>query len=586
MVGQKKSQRFLNSIVNMIGTVTHITAALSTKTAARTFVSSARSLQELPRSTPGSPVTAQAVKSELPKGHNVTPVIKVKEQKQEEKKQKKKFSFTGFLFKSAALTSVLYGTTLYVATKNDTVMDFVIDKQLPYYEQIIHFIEHGSFDDLEKSWKQLTSSVPSSKQIGELTSKLEQQGEQLIEETKKKLATSTKHSTPSEQLQKSVAIESVTEHTEHLPKIALANKDVSFADESVHATINAFNDLITLVDASAVGAQKDALIKNINTNIGLLAAKLNKLNKSFEEEVQERLKSSQNELLASYTQKELDLTRNILEQFNSEKLQLEHKYKTKLTKEVEAAKEAISQAAVNATSMVRVEQTKRFEALVKEKIDQERNLRLKNLDAVNARLEEIEAFAVSLEKQIASSSSKTLVQQSLSKLKSLLFQTKEDSTAKSYAPYVTNLESVTEKSQDEVLSLAVGELKPILNGESSQSILTIPQLLTAWEQITPELRSASLLPPNAGLLGHLSSIIFSKLLFPVKGAKPEGKDIESVIARVENSLIRGELDAAVEDVANLKGWSRKLADDWVREARKRLEAEFLVSLIDAEAKIL
>lgn len=574
----------------MIGAVTHKTAALSTKVASRYFVSSARSLQALPRSTPGSPVTAQPVKSELPKGHKAVPEVKEAAKKNNEKEQKKqenkkKFSFAGFLFKTAAFTSIAYGATLYAATKSDTVMDFVIDKQLPYYEELIHFIEHGSIDDLEKSWKKLSFSVPSSKQIGELTSKLEQQGEQLLEETKKKLAAKS-HGTPAEQLQKGVAIEPVSEHTEQLPKIALANQDVSFADESVHATIKAFNDLITLIDASTIGTQKDALISNINTNIGLLATKLNKLNKSFDAEVQERLKSSQTELLSSYTQKELDMTRNILEQFNSEKLQLEQKYKLKLTKEVDAAKEAISQAAVNATSMVRVEQTKRFEALVKDKIDQERNLRLKNLEAVNSRLEEIEAFAVSLEKQIAASSSKTLVQQSLGKLKSLLFQTKEDSTAKFYQPYVANLESVTAKSQDEVLALAVAELKPILNGESSQSILTLPQLLTAWEQITPELRSASLLPPNAGLLGHLSSIIFSKLLLPVKGAKPEGKDIESVIARVENSLIRGDLDVAVEDVANLKGWSRKLADDWVKEGRKRLEAEFLVSLIDAEAKIL
>lgn len=562
----------------MIGAVTHRTAALTTKVAARTFVSSARSLQELPRSTPGSPVTAQPVKSELPKGHKVEP-------QRNTQKSKKKFSFGWFLFKSAAFTTALYGATLYAATKNETVMDFVIDKQLPYYEEIIHLIENGSVDELKQSWEKLSSSVPSTKQIGELTYKLEQQGEQLLEETKKKLVAKS-HTTPGEQLQKGVAVEKVSGQTEQLPQIALANQESTSADETVHATIKAFNDLISLIDASTIGNQKDALISNINTNIGLLSTKLNKLNNAFEEEIKERLKSTQTELLSSYTQKELDMTRNILEQFNSEKLQLEQKYKAKLSKEVEAAKEAISQAAVNATSMVRVEQTKRFEALVKDKIDLERNSRLKNLEAVNSRLEEVEAFAASLEKQISASSSKTLVQQSLGKLKSLLFQTHEDSAAKFYQLYVANLESVTAKSQDEVINLAVSELKPVLNGESSQSILTIPQLLTAWEQITPELRSASLLPPNAGLLGHLSSILFSKLLLPVKGAKPDGKDIESVIARVENSLVRGELDAAVEDVANLKGWSRKLADDWVKEGRKRLEAEFLVSLIEAEARIL
>ncbi|EEQ35878.1 MICOS complex subunit MIC60 [Clavispora lusitaniae] len=588
---KKNLNTYLTSL-SMIGAVKSRAVASSTKIACRSLVSSARNYQLPPKTSPGTPVTSQPVKAEELHEHKPSPVVKevVKKHNEEEEKkhQKKKFSFTGFLLKSAALTSVLYGATLYAATKNEKVMDFVIDKQLPYYEQLINLIENGSVEDIEQSWHKLTSSVqlPSKKQINELTSKWEQQGEHFIEETKKLATGKSSHlSTPAEQLQRAVEFETVSDVTEKLPKIVLP-KDASFADEHVRATIKSFNDLISLIDASSIGPQKDALIKNINTNITLLATKLNKLNKSFDEEVQNRLKSAETELFSSYTQKELDMTRNMLEEFNQEKTHLENKYKAKLTKEVEAAREAISQAAVNATSMVRVEQTKRFESMVKEKIDQERNSRLKNLEAVNSRLEEIEAFATSLEKQITASSSKSAVQHSLSKLKSLLFDTKEDSPATSYKSYVENLESVTSKSGDEVISLAVSELKPVLDGESSQSILTIPQLLTAWEQLSPELRSASLLPPNAGLLGHLSSILFSKLLLPVKGAKPNGKDIESVIARVENSLTRGELDVAVEEVANLKGWSRKLADDWVKEGRKRLEAEFLVELIDAEAKIL
>ena len=44
----------------------------------------------------------------------------------------------------------------------------------------------------------------------------------------------------------------------------------------------------------------------------------------------------------------------------------------------------------------------------------------------------------------------------------------------------------------------------------------------------------------------------------MKGVKEDGKDIESVIGRVESSLARGELDIAVEEAANLKGWSRMI----------------------------
>lgn len=559
----------------------------------RTLMQTAR-IMDVPKTPVTPPAKPVVVKT------TTEPPQEVKEKVQENNqnpKNKKKFSFTGFLFKTFLLASTVYGATLYAATKSDTVMDFVIDKQLPYYEELIDIIENGSIEDLQKKWDSLYSNVklPSKEKIDELTSKLEQQGEQLIEETKRKFKgssapkstpKSSAYTTPAEQLQKPVAIEPVSGISEKLPQIALKEGPKSFADETVKATISSFNELISLIDASSIGPQKDALIKSINENINKLSVKLSSLNSSFEKELQNKLKTSQTELLSSYTKKELELTQNLLDQYNYEKTQLEKKYQDRLVKEVEAAKDAISQAAVNATSMVRIEQTKRFEKLVKEKIDNERDGRLKNLEAVNSRLEELEELALSLEKQVTASRSKALIQRSLSNLKSLLYNTAEDAPAKSLKPYVEDLESVSAKADDEVIKLALPQLKALLSSESSQSILTTPQLLAAWEAITPELRSASLLPPNAGLLGHLASTIFSKLLLPVKGVKPDGKDIESVIGRVEQSLIRGDLDVAVEEVANLKGWTRKLADDWVKEGRKRLEAEFLVSLIDAETKIL
>lgn len=596
----------------MIGAATRRAVAGSAAfSARRTFAISPRAFLVPPNVRPGTPVTAQPVKSELhklklpptakpvavvpptkpPVPSTIPPVPPVKPPVpfagKEEPKKGKKFSFAGFLFKAVLYSSILYGATLYVATKSDTVMDFVIDKQLPYHEELIELIEKGSLDDLKRVWEKTTEkfSLPSKDRIDELTSKLEEKSDKLIQETKKKFTPTKAGALPAEQLQRPVEVEHVTGKVEKLPLVTLKDSAAGFADESVKATLASFNELIALVDAANI-PHKDAMVKRISENISALSVKLSALNTLFEKELQAKLKLLQTDLLASYTTKELELTQNMLDQYNYEKTQMEKKYNDRLVQEVEATKKALTQAAVNATSMVRLEQTKRFEAMIKERVDKERNGRLQNLDAVNSRLAELEQFAVSLSKQISATSSKTLIQQSVAKLRSLMFNTAADAPAKSFTPYVENLEKVTEKSDDEVLALALAELRPLLRGESSQSILTVPQLLTAWEQIAPELRSASLLPPNAGLLGHLASALFSKLLLPVKGAKPEGRDIESVIGRVEQSLVRGELDVAVEEVANLKGWTRKLADDWVREGRKRLEAEFLLDLIDAETKIL
>lgn len=508
-----------------------------------------------------------------------------------DQKKKKKFSLFKFLFQATLLTSVVYGGTLYVATKNDKVMDFVIDKQLPYYEELLELIEKGSIDDLKDKFESLLSKasqfkLPSKDQIDELTQKLEHQGEHLLEETKKKLSKGETpkgtDATPAQQLQKPVEVEAVQKKITPLPLVKLSGSSI---DSTVKATIESFNSFVSSIDAAAAGGKNDTLIKAISDNISKLSKKLDDLTKNFDDELQSKLKISQTELLSSYTKKELELTENFLHQFNQEKSKLESKLNQRLKQEIDAAKETISQAAVNAVSMVRIDQTKKFETLIKDKIDQERNGRLANLDNLVLRLNDLEAFATSLEKQLSSNHQKSLIQSSLSKLKTLLFTT-DDSKPKLIAPYITDLTKVSQDSNDELIKLALQDLAPLVAKESNKSILTNAQLLARWEQLAPDLRSASLLPPNAGLLGHLSSLIFSKLLLPVKGSKPNGKDIESVIGRVEQSLTRGDLDIAVEEAANLKGWSRELARDWVNEGRKRLEAEFLVSLIDAEAKIL
>lgn len=573
---------------SMFSTAARRAVAQSAQCASRrSLATSLRSFQEL-NTRPGTPVTSQPVKRNLG-APPVSPEVKeeakrINEIPEEPTPKKKKFSLTGFLLKTILLTSVVYGATLFAATKNDKVMDFVIDKDLPYYEELIDFIETGSTAELQRSLGRI--KLPSKDQIDQLTSKIEKGSETLIKETKSKLSKKPHYTTPEEQLQKPVEVESVGEVIEKLPMIKLKDGLHDIADESVKSTIQSFNDLIALVDASNVGPKKDALIKNINENVHALTSKLMALNTSLEDELQKRLKSTKTELLSAYTQKELELTQNLLDQFNIEKSNLEKKYKARVTQEVEAAKQAITQAAVNATTMVRVEQTRKFEQMVKQKIDDERDGRLKNLEALNSRLEDLENYAQALEQQAVAASNRGVIQLALNKLKSLIFATDANTPAKFLTPYVKKVDEATAKSDNEVFQLALKELEPLLSNQSNQSILSIPQLLTAWEQLTPELRSASLLPPNAGLLGHVASVIFSKFLLPVKGNKPDGKDIESVIARVNLSLVRGQLDVAVEEVANLKGWSRKLADDWVREARVRLEAEYLISLIDAESKIM
>lgn len=495
-------------------------------------------------------------------------------------KPKKKFLFTKFLFRTTVVGVVAYGGTLYAATKNEKVMDFVIDYQPPFYEEILRMIETGSADELREAWDLLYHRVAnldlqsSRSKIDQLATDLESRGGQLIQETRKRLGHEAAR-TPHEQLQKPV------ETTQKLPEL-LPLLTYQGINEGVHSTVAAFNDLIRSIDITAPGSA--GLVKAVQDNVQQLSKKVDALTASFDQELKKKLQLSQNEVLASYTKKELELTENLLHQYNSERTQLEKKLNLRLEEEISSAKEAILQAAVNAVTMVRVEQTKNFAKLVKGKVDEERTGRLANLDKLSARLDELEGFAESLESQILANHTRGTLAKAVGELRTLV--TSHDTTPRQLAPYLGQLIEAARPVNDDLLDATIKEMVPLLQNESSHSILSTSQLLARWDILAPELRLASLLPPNAGLLGHFTSYLFSKLLLPVKGAKPNGKDIESVIGRVEANLVRNDLDLAVEEAASLKGWPRKLADDWVVEARKRLEAEFLLSIVEGEVRLL
>ncbi|CDZ97613.1 mitochondrial protein [Phaffia rhodozyma] len=112
--------------------------------------------------------------------------------------------------------------------------------------------------------------------------------------------------------------------------------------------------------------------------------------------------------------------------------------------------------------------------------------------------------------------------------------------------------------------------------------------LTYWfiHRVAPRIRSVAFVPEaaDAGLLAHLTSFVLSPLLFR-KSGNVEGNDVGAVLARAEDRLARNDLDGAAREVNSLKGWPATLAQDWLREARKRLEVEQALEVIATEAKV-
>ena len=101
--------------------------------------------------------------------------------------------------------------------------------------------------------------------------------------------------------------------------------------------------------------------------------------------------------------------------------------------------------------------------------------------------------------------------------------------------------------------------------------------LSSWfsNSVSPRVHSVSLVPApeHAGVASHVASATISKIMFQPKASVTEGSDVGSVLARAEWCLGEKDLDGAAREVNTLKGWPGKLAQDWLREARRRLEVQ-------------
>lgn len=109
--------------------------------------------------------------------------------------------------------------------------------------------------------------------------------------------------------------------------------------------------------------------------------------------------------------------------------------------------------------------------------------------------------------------------------------------------------------------------------------------LAEWftNRLAPRLRSVALLPDQgAGVLSYLTSMALSPLLFSRKGLVP-GSDVASTVARAEWYLDHKDLDSAARELNQLRGWAKVLASDWLEEARKRLEVDQALQLVEKES---
>lgn len=460
-------------------------------------------------------------------------------------------------------TTVLYGGGVALSCKNDAFNELFTDN-VPLAEDIVDYIQ--SFQTTKKDYNiqnfkekfgewEKTLDIPKSGIIS-----------QKIESLKEKEAIAPKNATTSSDPKSTT---STIHDGAPRPKIELSPIELKTKDSNLQKVIGEVNRIILLINKDQLSKDEHfdkivGLIKDLDENLVVLQdAKDSQVSK----QIQEAISVKENEVLNSFTN-----------EFNNIVARIEKTHESKLNDEVSKAKEVISKQAENIIKQNQINTINEFTNLIEDTISKEREGKYAKFDELNSKLTTLQNLVLTIDEHLNNSELKSRLQLNLNKLKAKLTSNSNENLTLEIA----ELNKLAIESKNQVISTAINSIDQeiIKNG-----LLTNSQLITRFHLLVPELRSAALLPPNAGLLGHLSSILFSKFLLSKEG-HVDGKDIESVIARVDNYLVSNQLDNAVEEIANLKGWNRKLANDWLVEGRRRLEVEFLVNLIDLESRTL
>lgn len=540
---------------------------------------------------------------------NTTPPPSIKTHFSQEE-PKKPFSVAGFLFKVSLLTAAVYGTAATAALIYEPLQDPYLE-YFPYGEEVMDKIDYTwkhrkeimqfdykkyyntKHDEFATSFNKTAEKLGIDEYVsiphnGVGASSLSAQEELKSKEQEKKdkfLVLSNSDLPPKEEKKNDTDALAQTpllnEAKSVIPKIK-----IDTADPNITAIISSVNTLIDELNSTKVGENTPKLIDQIHIGLAKLSSSFNP------EDVNDAISGNLQYLKDKFEQDKTALVQQLTSTAEETKKALEAKHKESLEKELAEIKKTLELEYENRLKKTEIELVEKFNASVSEKIETERNNKLKNLEALETRINAIENFELELSKVATSYTTFKEIRKTLSKVRSLLVSnTVSDVRGENLVAEFDRLRELTEPLDNKLIAATLNSLPSnkelLVNG----GVLTQSQILSRWELLVPQLRANSLLPENPGILGYAASAVFSKFLWSKSGVPIRtedqliGNDVESVIARVNSYLHKNQLDYAVEEVASLKGIPRQLANDWIVETRRKLEIQFLVDLLSAEVDV-
>ncbi|OIW23975.1 hypothetical protein CONLIGDRAFT_624194 [Coniochaeta ligniaria NRRL 30616] len=355
------------------------------------------------------------------------------------------------------------------------------------------------------------------------------------------------------------------------------------AEPLVQDLVHMLNDIIYVVNADGANDRYGPTIDKAKNELNKVGRKVRELKAAVEAEAAKEVKArvddfdkAANELVSRVEAAMASQEANWRHEFEEEMNRIKSSYDDKVQLVIERQKQVDEEKAKNRLLEQAIELQRRFADEVKTRVEQERDSRLGKLGELSSAVSELERLTTGWNDVVDTNLRTQQLHVAVEAVKASL----ED--AAHPRPFVKELVALKEiAAEDPVVNAAIASINP---SAYQRGISTPAELVDRFRRVATEVRKASLLPDDAGVASHASSLILSKLMFKKQGLAA-GDDVESILTRTQTYLEEGDLDNAAREMNGLSGWAKTLSRDWLGEVRKVLEVQQALEVIQTEARL-
>ncbi|KAF8643269.1 hypothetical protein AX16_009153 [Volvariella volvacea WC 439] len=389
--------------------------------------------------------------------------------------------------------------------------------------------------------------------------------------------------------QQADAASTPTSESVNLPLVAPAVSSLGESEPIISHLAGTIDNLASYLASNPTAASKATdVLETAKTDLTALAERIDKAR----EEERVALEAKLDEQTRAYTVKLMELEMEAQDKldsqeegfrkfFEEERAKLIQAYRAKLDQELRTQTDLINERLKEEVIAQGIELQRRWIREIKVRVELERGGRLAKLDELSAGLKRLESIALDNSSYLDEN---IRVHSLWSAIRALHTTALTRPERQPFRDELRRLRHIASAKEDPVVHTALESLEA--SDVPDYGVEPFADLATWFtSKVSPRVAEVALVPEeNAGVLTYLASRVLSGLRFKRTGLV-EGDDVLSVLARAEHHLNEKNLDSAARELNQLRGPAKVLLQDWLQAARRRLEVQQALEIVQTQATL-